>query len=110
MLRRLSFDERSARLRFIERKHELNPTFHDPVSFLQITLTSHRYNVTFIILVEEFEIHRPCFGLQVSCIKYVGRVLEQLDVVLDLWDSLSFSGENDFHLCFVVSGVVSDLD
>lgn len=56
MLRRLSFDERSARLCFIERKHELNPTFHDPVSFLQITLTSNRYNITLVVLVEEFEI------------------------------------------------------
>mgnify|MGYP001261830908 CR=1 FL=1 len=76
--------------------------FADPVSFLQITLTSNRYNITLIILVEEFEISALLKNL--TCVEDISSVPDKFLELLDLWDSLGLSSENDFHLVVVVRG------
>ena len=87
--------QRLTSLVLVHSEDKLDPTHHYSVSFLQITLTSNRYNVALVVLVEEFEI--VAGGAELIGVENLGSVFEQLIELLDLWDSFSLSSENDLH-------------
>lgn len=58
---------------------------------VHIILAIHRNDITFIISIEDFLVQH------ITAIKHLRAVKKKFNVMFDVWNSLDFAAENDFH-------------